>query len=191
MAWWSWTRSFSARPRKAGAAAAARPRRRVLVGLSLTAEGRPRQLRFAVLERSDRAHLEQAIEAMVAPGARVRTNGLRGYLSLGDKGFAHERVMAKDTSFSRGTGLASGGGLQRQGDDRRHLSWSRAIGRQASPGLSGRIRLSLQPAAPAGSDLRRLCRGGGRLSRSGPIGILSAGLPSARKPSWSGMRIPD
>ena len=44
------------------------------------------------------SHLEQAVNLMVAPGTRVRTNGLRGFLSLGDKGFVHERVFAKGTA---------------------------------------------------------------------------------------------
>ena len=89
---------FIGAPKEGGSRSRVTSKRKVLVGLSFTAEGRPRHLRFTVLERGNRAHLEQAIEAMVAPGARVRTNGLRGYLSLSDLGFVHERVSAKEAS---------------------------------------------------------------------------------------------
>ena len=37
---------------------------------------------------------------MVAPGATVVTNGLRSYLSLGGKGFLHERVLAGEAKAS-------------------------------------------------------------------------------------------
>ena len=90
--------SFFGAPKEGGCRGRCTAKSKVLVGLSFTAEGKPRHLRFKVLPHSDRAHLEQAVNLMVAPGARVRTNGLRGYLSLGDKGFVHERVIAKGTA---------------------------------------------------------------------------------------------
>lgn len=88
--------SFFGAPKEGGCRGRGTSKNKVLVGLSLTAEGKPRHVRFKVLPRIDRTHLEQAIGEMVAPGAMVKTDGLRSYLSLGGKGFIHQRIIAKD-----------------------------------------------------------------------------------------------
>ena len=85
---------FFISPREGGSRRRQKTKTRVLAGLSLTKEGKPLHIKFKVLPCNDRPHLEQAVESMVAPGATVVTNGLRSYLSLGGKGFLHERVLA-------------------------------------------------------------------------------------------------
>ena len=69
----------------------------MLAGLSVTSEGNPRYIKIKVVPGFSREHLEPAVEAMVAAGSKVKTNGLRSYLSLGAKGFSHERAVAGDT----------------------------------------------------------------------------------------------
>ena len=91
--------SFFGAPKEGGCRGRGTSKKKVLVGLSLTPAGKPRHIRLQVLPRIDRAHLEPAIETAVAPGARVKTDGLRSYLSLGNKGFLHERVIAKDVNI--------------------------------------------------------------------------------------------
>ena len=86
--------SFFGPPKEGGCRGRGMARQKVLVGLSLTKEGKPLHLRLQVLPGPDRAHLEPAIENMVSPGALVKTNGLRSYLTLGDKGYRHERIFA-------------------------------------------------------------------------------------------------
>jgi len=91
--------SFFGAPKEGGCRGRGMSKNKVLTGLSLTAGGKPRHIRFKVLPRIDRAHLEQAAESMVVHGAKVKTDGLRGYLSLGSKGFMHERVIARDVNI--------------------------------------------------------------------------------------------
>lgn len=86
--------SFFGSPKEGGGRGREMAKQKVLVGLSLTKEGKPLYLRLQVLPCLDRAHLEPAIWDMVAPGATVRTNGLRSYLTLPDKGYRHERIVA-------------------------------------------------------------------------------------------------
>jgi len=90
--------SFFGSPKEGGCRGRCVSKQKVLVGLSRTPEGKPGRLRLKVLQRGDRVHLEQAVALMVAPGAHIKTNGLRGFLSLGAKGFAHERVVVKDAA---------------------------------------------------------------------------------------------
>ena len=91
---------FFLSPREGGSRRRQKTKTRVLAGLSLTKEGKPLHIKFKVLPCNDRPHLEQAVESMVAPGATVVTNGLRSYLSLGGKGFLHERVLAGEAKAS-------------------------------------------------------------------------------------------
>ena len=86
--------SFFGDPKEGGGRNGVTARQKVLAGLSVTKDGRPLHLRLQVLPCLDRAHLEPTIEAMVAPGATVKTDGLRSYLMLGDKGYRHERIIA-------------------------------------------------------------------------------------------------
>ena len=86
--------SFFGAPKEGGCRGRGMAKQKVLVGLSLTKDGKPLHLRLQVLPSLDRAHLEPAIEDMVVPGATVKTNGLRSYLTLGDKGYRHERIIA-------------------------------------------------------------------------------------------------
>ena len=87
---------FFGAPKQGGSRKRNKCKIQVLAGLSMTKEGKPLRIKFTVLTGLDRKHLEQAAEGMVAPGARVKTNGLRGYLNLDNKGFSHERVVGKD-----------------------------------------------------------------------------------------------
>ena len=38
-------------------------------------------------------------DVAMVPWAKIRTDGLRSYLSLGSKGFLHDRVIAKDANI--------------------------------------------------------------------------------------------
>ena len=91
--------SFFGAPKEGGCRGRGTSKNKVLVGLSLTTEGKPRHIRLQVLPRIDRAHLEPSIVAMVAPGVKIKTDGLRSYLSLGSKGYLHDRVIAKDANI--------------------------------------------------------------------------------------------
>jgi len=95
--------SFFGEPKEGGSRSRGAARQKVLVGLALTKEGRPLYLRLQVLPGLDRAHLVPAIEALVAPGATVKTDGLRSYLMLGDKGYRHERIIAGRSNPSEET----------------------------------------------------------------------------------------
>ena len=92
--------SFFGSPKEGGGRGRKVAKRKVLVGLSLTKDGKPLRLRLLVLPCLDRAHLEPAIEDMVAPGATVKTNGLRSYLMLGDKGYRHQRTVIGESNIS-------------------------------------------------------------------------------------------
>ncbi|MGE5551162.1 MAG: IS1595 family transposase [Bacteroidota bacterium] len=71
--------SFFGAPKEGGCRGRGSAKKKVLVGLSLTDDGKPRHVRLQVLPRIDRAHLMQAIKDMVAAGATVKTDGLRSY----------------------------------------------------------------------------------------------------------------
>lgn len=72
---------------------------KVLVGLSKDDQGKPRYIKFKVLSQINRAQMEPAIKKMVAPGAQIKTDGLRCYLSLSSQGYLHERVTAQDKNI--------------------------------------------------------------------------------------------
>jgi len=88
--------SFFGAPREGGCRGRVKARKKVLVGLSLTPEGKPRQIKFKVLPNLDRAHLEEAVGGMISPGTTVKTNGLRTYSLLEKQGFIHKRIKARD-----------------------------------------------------------------------------------------------
>lgn len=91
--------SFFGAPKEGGCRGRGTAKKKVLVGLSLTKDGKPRHLRLKVLPRIDRAHLEPAVEETVAAGATIKTDGLRSYLGLPDKGYRHERIIAAETEI--------------------------------------------------------------------------------------------
>ncbi len=72
---------------------------KVLVGLSLNPLGYPGYLRFKVLPRMNRQTLNPVIEKMIIPGAKIKTDGLRSYLSLSQKGYQHQRILANQTNI--------------------------------------------------------------------------------------------
>ena len=72
---------------------------KVLVGLSLDHLGRPCYLRFKVLPRINRNTLEPVIEKLIISGATIKTDGLRSYMSLSQKGYQHERILANQTNI--------------------------------------------------------------------------------------------
>lgn len=92
--------SFFGAPKEGGNRGRDTSKIKVLVGLSLDDAGRPIYLRMRALPKLDRAHLEPAIQTMVASGATIRTDGLRGYLSLPARGYSHERVIMKESSVN-------------------------------------------------------------------------------------------
>jgi transposase-like protein len=89
--------SFFGAPKEGGKRGRGTAKTRVLVGLSLNELGHPSHLRFKVLPRNNRSSLEPVIEKLIIPGAVVRTDGRRSYLSLPQKGYQHERVIANQT----------------------------------------------------------------------------------------------
>ena len=91
--------SFFGAPKEGGCRGRGTAKKKVLVGLSLTNDGKPLHLRLQVMPRIDRAHLEPAIEDMVAPGATIKTGGLRSYLMLGGKGYQHKRTVASESNI--------------------------------------------------------------------------------------------
>jgi len=91
--------SFFGAAKEGGCRGRGTAKKKVLVGLSLAGDGKPRHIRLQVLPRIDRAHLMPAIEGMVAAGATVKTDGLRSYLALGDKGYRHDRIVAARTDI--------------------------------------------------------------------------------------------
>lgn len=64
----------------------------VLVALSRTEAGGPRNLRMTVLERLDSARVKAAVEATISKGAIVETDRLRSYFSLDAWGYGHKPV---------------------------------------------------------------------------------------------------
>ena len=101
--------NFFGAPKEGGCRGRGTAKKKVLVGLSLTNEGKPLHLSLQVVPRIDRAHLEPAVAEMVAVGATVRTDGLRSYLMLHDKGYQHERIIAARgrTSLRKCAGFTS------------------------------------------------------------------------------------
>lgn len=69
----------------------------VLMALSRTEAGGPAYLRMTVLDRLDRTRVKTAVEAMIRQGASVQTDRLRGYCSLPEWGYRHERIPAGQT----------------------------------------------------------------------------------------------
>ncbi|MGE5529157.1 MAG: IS1595 family transposase, partial [Patescibacteria group bacterium] len=88
---------FLGAPGEGGCRGGGEAKKRVLIGLSLDGDGKPRHLRLKVLPCNDGEHLGRAVREMVAPGAVVRTNGRRVYLRLGREGYRHVRVPAKES----------------------------------------------------------------------------------------------
>ena len=91
--------SFFGAPKEGGCRGRVTVKKKVLVGLSLSDDGKPLHIRLQVLPRIDRAHLEPAIGNMVAAGATVKTDGLRSYLSISGKGYRHDRIIASETDI--------------------------------------------------------------------------------------------
>jgi len=89
--------SFFGAPKEGGGRGRGTAKKKVLAGLSLTKDGKPRHLRLRVLPRINRANLMPALEEMITPGTTVKTDGLRSYLGLTEKGYHHERVIATET----------------------------------------------------------------------------------------------
>jgi transposase-like protein len=86
--------SFFGAPKEGGCRGKGTAKKKVLVGLSLSEDGRPLHIRLQVLPHIDREHIEPAIADRVAPGATIKTDGLRSYLGLGNKGYRHDRIFA-------------------------------------------------------------------------------------------------
>ena len=91
--------SFFGAPKEGGCRGRGTAKNKVLVCLLLANDGKPNHICLQVVPRIDRAHLEPAIADMVAPGATVKTDGLRSYLSLSGKGYQHERIIAAETDI--------------------------------------------------------------------------------------------
>lgn len=91
--------SFFGAPKEGGYRGRGTVKKKVLVGLALTNDGKPRHIRLRVLPRIDRAHLEPAIREMVEAGATIKTDGLRSYLGLDGQGYRHDRIIAARTGI--------------------------------------------------------------------------------------------
>lgn len=91
--------SFFGATKEGGSRGRGTDKTKVLVGLSLNHAGYPCYLRFKVLPRINRNTLEPVIEKLIIPGAKVKTDGLRCYLSLSQKGYQHERILANQTDI--------------------------------------------------------------------------------------------
>jgi len=91
--------SFFGATKEGGSRGRGTSKTKVLVGLSLNSLGYPCFLRFKVLPRINRNTLDPVIEKMIIPGAKIKTDGLRSYLSLSQKGYQHERILASQTNI--------------------------------------------------------------------------------------------
>lgn len=91
--------SFFGATKEGGSRGRGTGKTKVLVGLSLNHLGYPCYLRFKVLPRINRNTLDPVIEKLIIPGAMVKTDGLRCYLSLPQKGYQHERILANQTDI--------------------------------------------------------------------------------------------
>lgn len=89
--------SFFGAPKEGGPRGRGSSKAKVLVGLSKDEHEKPRFIRLVVLPQINRTQLEPAIQKMVASGARIKTDGLRSYLSLPNHGYLHERIVASET----------------------------------------------------------------------------------------------
>jgi transposase-like protein len=90
--------SFFGATKEGGSRGRGTAKTKVLVGLSLNHMGYPCYLRFKVLPRINRDTLDPVIERLIIPGAKIKTDGLRCYLSLSQKGYQHERIIANKTN---------------------------------------------------------------------------------------------
>ena len=86
-------------PKARGSFGSSSAKIKVLVGLSNDDQGKPRYIKFKVLTQINRAQMEPAVKKMIAPGARIKTDGLRCYLSLPSQGYRHERVRAREKNI--------------------------------------------------------------------------------------------
>ena len=91
--------SFFGATKEGGSRGRGAAKTKVLVGLSLNPLGNPGYLRFKVLPRINRQTLDPVIEKMIIPGAKIKTDGLRSYLSLSQKGYQHQRILANQTNI--------------------------------------------------------------------------------------------
>jgi transposase-like protein len=91
--------SFFGATKEGGSRGRGTAKTKVLVGLSLNHLGYPCYLRFKVLPRINRDTLDPIIEKLIIPGAIVKTDGLRSYMSLPQKGYQHERIIASQTDI--------------------------------------------------------------------------------------------
>jgi transposase-like protein len=91
--------SFFGATKEGGSRGRGTSKTKVLVGLSLNHVGYPCYLRFKVLPRINRETLDPIIEKLIIPGAKVKTDGLRCYLSLPQKGYQHERILANQVNI--------------------------------------------------------------------------------------------
>ena len=91
--------SFFGATKEGGSRGRGTAKTKVLVGLSLNHLGYPCYLRFKVLPRINRNTLDPIIEKLIIPGAVVKTDGLRSYMSLPKKGYQHERIIASQTNI--------------------------------------------------------------------------------------------
>jgi transposase-like protein len=89
--------SFFGATKEGGSRGRGTAKTKVLVGLSLNHLGYPCYLRFKVLPRINRNTLDPVIEKLIIPGATIKTDGLRSYMSLSQKGYQHERILANQT----------------------------------------------------------------------------------------------
>jgi transposase-like protein len=91
--------SFFGATKEGGSRGRGTAKTKVLVGLSLNPLGYPGYLRFKVLPRINRQTLDPVIEKLIIPGAKIKTDGLRSYLSLSQKVYQHERILASQTNI--------------------------------------------------------------------------------------------
>ena len=91
--------SFFGATKEGGSRGRGTAKTKVLVGLSLNHVGYPCYLRFKVLPSINRKTLDPIIEKLIIPGAVVKTDGLRSYMSLPQKGYQHERIIASQTDI--------------------------------------------------------------------------------------------
>jgi transposase-like protein len=91
--------SFFGATKEGGSRGRGTAKTKVLVGLSLDHLGRPCYLRFKVLPRINRETLDPVIEKLIIPGATIKTDGLRSYMSLSQKGYQHERILMSKTNI--------------------------------------------------------------------------------------------
>jgi transposase-like protein len=91
--------SFFGATKEGGSRGRGTAKTKVLVGLSLNNSGNPCYLRFKVLPRINRNTLDPIIEKLIIPGAIVKTDGLRSYMSLAQKGYQHERIIASKSDI--------------------------------------------------------------------------------------------